>query len=214
MRLKIWDGPTRLFHWLLAILIAAAWWTAEEHMLAWHYRIGFAILCLLVFRILWGFIGSSTARFTGFVRGPGAILSYLRGTAPPAIGHNPIGALSVLALLGLSTIVVVLGLFATDEDGLDPAPLSYLLSYDAAEEAQDLHEDSFDLLLVMIGLHVAAILYYALIKRRNLVAPMLTGSGEAPEGVEPLRGAPLWRLALALLVAFLVGWWVWSGAPL
>src|SRR5688500_7238521 len=81
VRLRIWDGPTRLFHWSLAILIAAAWWTAEEHLLGWHYRIGFAILCLLVFRVVWGFIGSSTARFAGFVRGPRAILAYLRGTA-------------------------------------------------------------------------------------------------------------------------------------
>ena len=214
MRLRIWDGPTRLFHWSLAILIAAAWWTAEEHLLVWHYRVGFAILCLLVFRIVWGFIGSSTARFAGFVRGPRAILTYLRGAAPPAIGHNPLGALSVLVLLGLSAIVVALGLFATDEDGIDPGPLSHLVSHDAAEEAQDLHEDSFDLLLVMIGLHVAAILYYALIKRHNLVGPMLTGSGAAPEGAEELRGAPLWRVALAILIALLFGWWIWSGAPL
>ena len=214
MRLRIWDGPTRLFHWSLAILIAAAWWTAEEHLLGWHYRIGFAILCLLVFRVVWGFIGSSTARFAGFVRGPRAILAYLRGTAPPAIGHNPLGALSVIALLGLGTIVVALGLFATDEDGIDPGPLSHLVSYDAAEEAQDLHEDSFDFLLVLVGLHVAAILYYAVFKRRNLIGPMVTGSGAAPEDAERMRPAPLWRLGLAILVALLVGWWIWSGAPL
>ena len=214
MRMRIWDAPTRLFHWLLVVLIAAAWWTAEEEMLTWHYRIGFAILGLLVFRIVWGFIGSSTARFAGFVRGPRAILAYLRGTGPAAVGHNPLGALSVLALLGLTSIVVALGLFATDDDGIDPGPLSHLVSYDVAEAAQELHEDGFDLLLVLVGLHVAAILYYALVKRHNLVGPMLTGRGAAPEGAEPMRAAPAWRLAIAVAAAILFSWWIWSGAPL
>jgi cytochrome b len=214
MRVRIWDGPIRLFHWSLALLIGAAWWTGEEHMLTWHYRVGLLILCLLVFRILWGFIGSSTARFSGFVRGPRGILAYLRGTAAPAIGHNPLGALSVLALLGLASVVVALGLVATDEDGIDPGPLSHLVSYEIAEEAQDLHETAFDALLVLIGLHVAAILYYALVKRDNLVGPMLTGRGVAPEGAGPMVGAPAWRLAVAAGAALLFGWWIWSGAPL
>jgi cytochrome b len=211
---RIWDWPTRLFHWLLVVLIAAAWWTAEEHLLTWHYRIGIATFCLLVFRIVWGFIGSSTARFARFVRGPRATLDYLRGAGPAAIGHNPLGALSVLALLALTTIVVVLGLFATDEDGLDPGPLSHWVSYDAAEQAQALHETGFDLLLVLIGLHVAAILYYALVKHHNLVGPMLTGRGAAPEGTEAMRAAAPWRLAVAVAAAILLGWWIWSGAPL
>ena len=214
MRVRIWDGPTRLFHWSLALLIAAAWWTGEEHLLTWHYRIGLAILCLLAFRLIWGFVGSSTARFAGFVRGPRAILAYLRGAGPPAIGHNPLGALSVLALLAMTSAVVALGLFATDEDGLDPGPLSHFVSYDAAEAAQELHETGFDLLLVLIGLHVAAILYYALVRRDNLVGPMLSGRGKAPEGAGAMVGAPAWRLALAVAAAILFGWWIWSGAPL
>ncbi|MGZ8350210.1 MAG: cytochrome b/b6 domain-containing protein [Allosphingosinicella sp.] len=212
-RIRIWDGPTRLFHWSLVILIAAAWWTAEEEMLDWHSRIGFAILFLLVFRFVWGLIGSSTARFAGFVRGPREIVDYLRGSRPPAVGHNPLGALSVLALLGLTSLVVLLGLFATDDDGLAPGPLSHLVSYDAAEEAQDLHELGFNLLLALVGVHIAAILYYAILKRQNLVAPMVTGRGAAPEGAEPMRPAPAWRLAVAWLAAFAVAWWVWSGAP-
>ena len=214
MRVRIWDWPTRLFHWLLVVLIAAAWWTAEEHLLTWHYRIGIATFCLLVFRIVWGFIGSSTARFASFVRGPRAIRGYLRDAGPAAIGHNPLGALSVLALLALTTIVVTLGLFATDEDGLDPGPLSHWVSYDVAEQAQELHETGFDLLLVMIGLHVAAILYYAVVRRHNLVGPMLTGRGAAPEGAEAMRAAATWRLAVAVAAAILLGWWIWSGAPL
>ena len=122
MRLKVWDLPTRFFHWLLVVLIAAAWWTGEHEDLTWHYRIGMAVLMLILFRLIWGVVGGSTARFARFVNGPRAIATYLRGTVPPAVGHNPLGALSVLALLGLYG-GLVLGLFATD-DGLSPASVT------------------------------------------------------------------------------------------
>lgn len=213
-RLRIWDGPTRLFHWSLVLLIAAAWWTAEEEMLDWHFRFGLAVLVLLVFRIAWGLIGSSTARFGSFVRGPRAILEYLRGAAPPAVGHNPLGALSVLALLGLTSLVVGLGLFATDDDGIMPGPLAYLVSWDAAEEAQDWHEDAFNFLLILVAVHVAAILFYAFVKRQNLLGPMIGGRGRAPAGAEPMRPATWPRLLLAVVAAVAAGWWIWSGAPL
>jgi cytochrome b len=213
-RVRIWDAPTRLFHWSLVALIAAAWWTAEEEALDWHLRIGLAVLCLLVFRFVWGVIGSSTARFAAFVRGPRAILDYLRGRGPAHVGHNPLGALSVLGLLGMTSLVVALGLFATDEDGLSPGPLSHLVGSDLAEEAQDLHEDMFDLLLILIGLHVAAILFYALVRRQNLIGPMLGGRGAAPEGAAEMRPAAAWRLALAVATALLFGWWIWVGAPI
>ncbi|WP_114953763.1 cytochrome b/b6 domain-containing protein [Sphingosinicella terrae] len=213
MRAKIWDLPTRLFHWLLVLLIAGAWWTAENDALAWHYRAGFAIVALLVFRLVWGLIGSSTARFSSFVKGPGAIRAYLGGRAPASVGHNPLGALSVLALLGLLVVHVVLGLISSDEDGLDPAPLAHLVSYDLSEAAHELHEDGFNLLLVLIGIHVAAILYHGLVKRRNLLRPMVTGRGDVPAGAEPMRAVPAWRLLPAAAFALLFAWWIWSGAP-
>jgi cytochrome b len=213
-RIKVWDGPIRLFHWLLVALIAAAWWTAEEEMLTWHYRIGFTVLILIVFRLIWGFVGSSTARFAGFVRGPRAIVAYLRGAAPHGIGHNPLGALSVLALLGLVGAVTALGLFASDEDGIEPGPLAYRISVEASDVATELHEKGFDVLLVLVGLHVAAILYYGLFKRDNLLGPMLSGRRDVPEGTGAMRAAPGWRLALALALAFAFAWWVWSGAGL
>ncbi len=212
MRVGIWDLPTRIFHWALVLLVAAAWWTAEEEWIDWHYRAGMAILALLVFRLVWGLIGGSTARFASFVRGPGTILAYLRGKAPPAIGHNPLGALSVIGLLGLLVALVGLGLVSADEDGLTPAPLSHLVSYDFAETAKDLHEDGFDFLLVLIGLHVAAILYYTLIKRQNLIGPMVIGKGEAPAGAEPMRPASFARLLIAVAIAGGLTWWIWSGA--
>jgi cytochrome b len=214
MRARIWDAPTRLFHWLLVVLIPAAWWTAENEWLDWHYRIGLTIVTLLAFRLVWGLIGSSTARFGSFVRGPSAIRAYLTGRGPGSVGHNPLGALSVLAMIGLLVVHVAFGLVSTDQDGLNPAPLAHLVSYEVSEEAQDLHETSFNLLLVLIGVHVAAILHYTLFKRRNLVGPMLTGRGEVPDGIEPMRPVPAWRMALAIIVALLFAWWIWSGAPL
>lgn len=212
-RIRIWDGPTRLFHWLLVALIAAAWWTAEEGDLIWHYRIGLTVLILIAFRLIWGLIGSSTARFAGFVKGPRTILAYLRGASPYKVGHNPLGALSVLALIGMVAAVTGLGLIATDEDGIAPGPLSHLVSFETAGAAHELHEDAFDLLLILVAIHVAAILYYWLFKRDNLIGPMLSGSRDAPAGTEPMRPAPQWRAALALILAIGLGWWVWSGAP-
>ena len=179
-RIRIWDAPTRLFHWALVGLIAAAWWTAEEGLLEWHQRIGLTILILILFRLIWGVIGSSTARFSGFVRGPRAIGAYLRGKAPQAIGHNPLGALSVLALLLTVAAVTALGLFTEDEDGIAPGPLAYRVSADVSEQAHDWHEQGFDLLLVLVALHVAAIAYYWLFKRDNLVGPMISGSRAMP----------------------------------
>ena len=210
-RIRIWDGPTRLFHWLLVLLIPLMWWTAEEERIDLHRPLGLVILALLLFRILWGLFGSSTARFANFLKGPRAVLDYLRGRATHEVGHNPLGALSVAAMLGLLSLQVGLGLFSTDEDGLEEGPLAYLVSIDLAEEAADLHEDLFDVLLVLIGLHVAAILYYTIVKRQNLVGPMIGGSGDAPEGTPPMRAAPAWRLLLAASVAGAVAWWIGSG---
>ena len=215
MKGAIWDGWTRLFHWSLVLLVAAAWWTAENDEMDWHLRIGMAVFVLLVFRLVWGLIGSSTARFSSFLRGPGAVLLYLRGQYPAHVGHNPLGALSVVALLGAVALVVALGLLGVDEDGISPGPLSHWVSEYLAGQAVELHEhEAFDLLLALIVLHVAAILFYALFKRQNLLGPMVGGRGVVPEGATAMSAAPAWRAAIAFLVAFGLGWWVWAGAPL
>ena len=211
MRVKIWDWPTRLFHWALVVLIPLQWWTAEEEMMELHILFGTIVLGLLLFRLIWGLIGSSTARFANFVKGPRAAISYLSGRAEHVLGHNPLGGYSVMAMLGLLSMHVTLGLFASDDDGIDSGPLSHLVDYDLAEEAADLHETSFDLLLVLIGIHLAAILFYALVRRKNLVGPMLTGSGGAPEGVAPMQPAPLWRFLLAAALATGLAWWIATG---
>ena len=207
MRVKVWDAPTRLFHWLIVILVALQWWTAKEERLDLHIALGLTTLGLLLFRLLWGIFGSSTARFATFVKGPRAILAYLGGRAAPVLGHNPLGALSVLALFGALAVQVGLGLFASDEDGLYGGPFAHLIDPELSEEITELHEQMFDVLLVLIGLHVAAIVYFAVVRRDDLVTPMITGRRDAPDGVTEMRPAPLWRLLLALALAGgIVGW--------
>ena len=164
------------------------------------------MLGLLLFRILWGLIGSSTARFAGFVRGPRAILAYLRGQKPTGVGHNPLGALSVLLLLFLIANVVGVGLFASDEDGLAPGPLSHLISYDASRILAERHEQLFWMLVALIVVHVAAILFYLVARRDNLVGPMVTGGRAGEEGEPAMAAAPAWRFVLAAALSAGLTW--------
>lgn len=200
-RVRIWDWPTRLFHWLIVLLIPALWWTAEADMIDRHVTIGKVMLGLVLFRLIWGVIGSSTARFANFVKGPRAVMSYLSGRAAKVLGHNPLGGLSVIAMLAVLAAQVGLGLFASDEDGLYSGPLAHLVSYEASEAATDAHGLVFNLLLALIALHIAAIVFYALIRRRNLIGAMLTGRGAAAEGVEEMHAAPWWRFVAAVILA-------------
>ena len=211
MKLPIWDLPIRLFHWVLVGLIAFSWWSAEYHYDDVHIWLGIAVLTLLIFRVLWGFFGSSTARFANFIRGPRAVFGYLRGEWR-GIGHNPLGALSVVALLGLVSLQVGLGLIASDEDGLMQGPLVNLVSIGVSDTATELHEELFNVLLALIGLHIAAILYYRF-KGKKLVSPMITGKGEVEPGVQPMRPGKGWVAILCLIVAIGITRWVIAGAP-
>ena len=195
-RIGVWDLPVRLFHWAVVLLVPAMWWTAENEEMEIHILLGQMMLGLVLFRILWGVLGSSTARFSGFVRGPGRMLAYLRGEKG-GVGHNPIGALSVLAMLLALAVQVGLGLFASDEDGLHQGPLSYHVSAETAETLTERHEMWFYVILALIALHLAAILYYLMVRRDNLVAPMITGTRTAKVGETAMVPAPLWRLLLA-----------------
>ena len=214
MTVPVWDLPVRLFHWTLAALILFSWWSAENHHLDWHIWSGCAILTLLIFRVLWGLFGSSTARFANFVRGPRAVFAYVGNSkAWRGIGHSPLGALSVLALLAAVAVQVGLGLVSTDEDGFNQGPLANLVSLDASESARDLHETMFYLLLALIGLHVAAILFYRLIHRKKLVGAMITGKADLEAGVEPVRPGRWWVALLCLIAALAFTRWVIAGAP-
>ena len=205
-RVAVWDLPVRIVHWAIAVLVGFSWWSAEAETLEWHYRSGVALLGLVLFRLVWGVIGSSTARFSGFVRGPRTILDYLRGRSEFVLGHNPLGALSVLALLFMLSLQLGLGLFAADEDGLLSGPLSHLLDEETVETVTELHETSFEVLKWLIALHVAAVLYYLLVRRKNLVSPMLSGRTAAPEGTAGMKPAGPARFLIAAAVAFGTVW--------
>ena len=214
MKQRVWDLPTRLFHWTLVVLVALAWWSAENDRLELHLYVGYGVLSLLLFRVGWGLFGSSTARFSAFVRGPAAVARYIRDRFQwPVAGHAPLGALSVLALLAMLLVVVGTGLIASDEDGLFSGPLAYLVSLSASETATELHEKLFDLLVVLIGLHVAAILLYRLALGRNLLGPMITGKAELAPGVEPLRPGRWWAALLCLVAAIAITRWIIGGVP-
>ena len=209
---RVWDLPTRLFHWLLVALIGFNWWSGKNDELELHVWSGIAILTLLVFRLLWGFVGSSTARFASFVRGPKAVMGYFAGTWR-GIGHNPLGALSVLGLLLVTATQVGLGLFATDEDGLVSGPLATLISIDASSEVGEIHHKFFNVLLIFIGVHVAAILCYAVFRRKDLTGPMITGDAELDPGAQPMRPAKWWVALLCLAIALGFSRWIVAGAP-
>jgi cytochrome b len=217
IRARLWDGPTRLVHWALVALVGFAWWSAETDHLEWHRWSGYGVLGLLVFRLIWGFAGSASARFASFVRGPAATLAYVR-TLPSRArkdlpGHNPLGAWSVLALLALLIAQVVTGLFAVDVDGLESGPLSDRVSFDLGRRFADWHAMSFTALKALVVLHLAAVAFYLAYKRADLIGPMITGRARFETGPE-LRFAPLWRALVAAVVAGLLAWWVAKGLRL
>lgn len=214
VRVALWDLPTRLVHWALVLLIPFSWWSAEAHHMDWHRLSGYAILGLLLFRLIWGFVGSSSARFAEFVRGPRAVVAYARNKGGAVLGHNPMGGWSVVALLLLLVAQVGLGLFAVDIDGLESGPLSHWVSFDAGRAAAEWHEGTFKLLQLLIALHIAAVLFYLFVRRDNLIAAMLSGVKTletAPEKAPAL--APLGRALPVAAFASGLAWWVSQGLP-
>lgn len=211
--IRLWDWPVRLTHWVIVLLLPALWWTAEEGLIEQHRVLGLTLLGFVIFRLIWGFVGSESARFRNFLRGPGTVRAYLRGQATARPGHNPLGGWSVAALLAVLSAQLALGLVAQDEYGLVAGPLNPLLSFDAAETATEWHEALFNAVLALTALHVAAILYYLIVKRDNLVGPMVTGHRRADAGVEPLRPAARWAWAAAMLGAAAMVGWIALGAP-
>ena len=213
MKAPVWDLPTRLFHWAVVLLIGLSYWSAENAFEPWHFWSGYALLFLLLFRILWGFVGSSTARFSAFVRGPSDVIRYARTGSWPLAGHSPLGALSVLAMLLALTVQVVSGLIQIDSEDFVEGPLSRLVSLETAEAAHEVNQVSFNILLALIGLHLAAILFYRLALERRLVGPMVTGGAKLADGVRPMTPAPAWRAWACAAAAASLTCWIAAGAP-
>jgi cytochrome b len=210
---KVWDLPTRLFHWTLVLLMVLQWWSAENsETMDYHMWGGYAVLVLVLFRLVWGLVGSETARFSSFVRGPGAALAYFkalsRGETPLYLGHNPMGAWSIVALLTLLLIQAGTGLFAND-DIMVEGPLYGWVSKGTSDWLTSVHRLNFNLLLLLIAVHVGAVLFYLLVKRENLVHPMLSGRKQLPGAVQAPRLVSPWRALAALVTALAaVGWLV------
>ena len=207
-RVRVWDLPVRLTHWALAALFFCSWLTAEADEIAWHKLSGYAILGLVIFRIYWGFVGGSAARFASFVKGPRAFWNYARSLFDPSAGgmpgHNPMGGWSVLAMLGLLLAQCSLGLFATDVDGIESGPLDDLVDFETGRRIAHWHGLVFDGLLTLVALHVAAILFYALYKRDDLLGAMIHGYKRTPRGVPAPRFAAIGWAFGGLLAAGLI----------
>ena len=200
----VWDLPVRLFHWSIVAFLGLSWWSAENNFDRVHFWSGYALLFLLVFRILWGFAGSSTARFANFVRGPAAVSGYLRHGRQSQAGHSPIGALSVLAMLLALIVQIATGLIQLDDEDFIEGPLAGLVGYGTAVLAHDVHEASFNILLGLVALHLLAIGYYYLVRGRSLIRPMVTGRAVLPEGASPMTPAAKGRLAACVAAALIL----------
>ncbi|MCA3279703.1 MAG: cytochrome b/b6 domain-containing protein [Roseomonas sp.] len=205
-QLPIWDRPVRLFHWSLILLVALSFASAKSGAWGLHYVSGYAILTLVLFRVLWGFFGSENARFAHFLKSPAAALRQLarfpQREADRETGHNPAGGWMVAALLALLLAQTISGLFANHDPGFtysQHGPLAFSVSTASSAAASALHLVVQNYLLVAIGLHVLAIMLYKLVKGHELVMPMLTGEKLLPEGTKAPRLAP-GRLALGLLL--------------
>lgn len=200
---RVWDLPTRLFHWLLVINIVGSVVTINlgGNWVETHFWLGYCALTLLLFRLVWGLVGPRYARFSNFIYGPKPVWGYLRGQGR-YLGHNPLGAFSVFALLASLTFQAVTGLFAND-DIASEGPLVRLIDKDLSDRLTGLHHWNANLLYVLIGLHVAAILFYVLFRREQLIKPMITGDKVAEPGDEPAQdtGRVRWMALVALGLA-------------
>lgn len=208
---RVWDLPTRLFHWALVSVLTGAFVSISVGAIDWHFRLGYALLALLVFRVLWGFAGPRYARFASFPPHPVAALAYLRGHRPISLGHNPLGAFSVYAFLLVLSAQAVLGLFAND-GSFSEGPFAALVSGATSNLATRLHKWNQWLILALVGLHLAAILYYQLGRGERLVAAMWHGhrhglSGSHPHAEDGVR-TRVRALILALLASALVSYLV------
>jgi cytochrome b len=204
-RFRVWDLPLRIFHWSLVLCVVGSFVTVKigGNAMVWHGRIGMTVVGLLVFRLAWGFVGSTYARFAQFVRGPGAIKAYLRGQWQSA-GHNPLGALSVLAMLGTLTLLVATGLFANDDIAFE-GPLYALVGKEFSDRMAGIHRLIEPLAILLVLAHLCAILFYVRIRKEVLIMPMISGwkpgAGKSAKG----GGAVAFCVALAIGLAATYG---------
>lgn len=202
--IAVWDVPVRLFHWLLVTSILMLFITGKVggNYMEWHKKIGYFVIGLILFRVVWGFVGSYHARFKNFVRAPAAVIAYakslLKKDSPHYVGHNPMGALSVLAVMVAVGFQTVTGLFSNDDIMLE-GPYASMVSKAFSDQMTSLHKLNSNVILVLIGLHLSAIVFYAVFKKEQLIEAMLTGkkdmdtsTGDHFETEMPETARPAW----------------------
>jgi len=199
-------------HWAIVLAVAGCWVThyAGIEWFAWHRRLGYTVLVLVTFRIVWGFVGTRHARFASFLRGPRALIAHLRQRGTPSVGHNPLGALSVVALLATLLLQSATGLFANDEI-MSMGPFYGWIAPELSNRITSVHRASSEWLLALIGLHLVAVVFYARFRRQPLVSAMITGRKPAAmvPATEAIAGSRLLLACaivaiLALVLALLV----------
>ena len=216
MRVRVWDLPLRLFHWSLATFVTLSVVTGliGGNAMQYHYWSGYVLIALMVFRLAWGVVGGHHARFLNFIHGPGAVLRYLRGDDPrhetQRLGHNPLRSLSVFALLAIVSLQVISGLFSNDEI-FNEGPLASYVSGRTSAVLTFYHTTiGQPLIYILVGMHLAAILYYAVFKRKSLVRPMITGDIDTVAGAPATRDTWALRLLALLIVCAggVLAWWI------
>ena len=178
-RILVWDWAIRLVHWLMVVLVPLLWWTAEEGYMDWHKRLGLTMFGLVLFRLIWGLIGTWTARFVPMVRRIGSLKSYVGKLRirqlDASFGHGPLAVISVFALLLALATQISTGLFSVDVDGLESGPLAVLVSFETGRQVAEIHEFNFNVLVALISLHIAAIAVYHFVLKEKLIQPMISG---------------------------------------
>lgn len=206
--IKIWDVPVRLFHWGMVTCLIVSYWSIENAYFEIHEKSGLILLCLLVFRILWGFVGSETARFGQFLKPPGTVLRYSSDLwnyrSQPSVGHSPLGGYAVMVLLAALFVQVVLGLLSQTEFGVFEGPWSDIVREEQSLRFTEWHEDFFDILLLLGIVHVAMVAAYFVWQSNDLIGPMVTGKKELE--VDQPNIAPWRRMLLVGAAAVAIGW--------
>jgi cytochrome b len=200
----LWDWPVRLIHWLIALILPASWWTAEEGYMEIHQWLGLSLLIAVLTRLCWGLIGSPQARFRDFLRGPAQVLAYLRGAPLETPGHNPLGGWSAMLLWILLVLQALTGTVGSD-DVLFTGPFHYVFDTSLSDRLSELHEVLFNVIVALVALHIAAIAYYERIRRQRLLRPMVFGKADGRSGTGPAQ--PLYK---ALIVAVLLAGMLWA----